>query len=292
VLFADISDSMRLYESLGDDDGTRLLVECLALMEEVVQQSGGTTIDRIGDEVLCTFAEPAEAARASCELHRAIDAANAHFPVAVGIRVGFHHGPLVLEGERLFGDTIHVANRVVSLAKRQQTLTTRQTKNLIPASAQQVTRFVERTHLKGKDESFELFEIIWDTAAATLAETRSGHTATRREHLGELLLVYADQTYRLDSKRPTLTIGRHSRVDVVIDHARVSRFHARIEYRKGTFMLVDQSTNGSRVVDENGECHFVRRDEVALTGKGTIILGPEGAQHSLPSLSYEVRGTK
>jgi len=291
VLFADVSDSTRLYESLGDEGGRRLLLGCLDLMNQVIEQSRGTVVDRIGDELMCTFPGPSVAGWASCELHRAIEAANADLPAAVGIRIGFHHGPLVLDGERIFGDTIHVAKRVVSLAKPQQTLTTGQAKDLIPLTEQLVTRFVDRTHLKGKAEPFELFEIVWDTGAATLAEARSGNTATRRQRQRELVLAYGDQTYRLDSKRPTLTIGRDSRVDVVIDHARVSRFHARIEFRKGVFVLVEQSTNGSHVVEHEGEQRFVRRDECALTGKGSIILGPEGVQRNLPSLAYEVRGS-
>jgi adenylate cyclase len=289
VLFADISDSTRLYDELGDEGGRRLLLECLALLRQVVERCGGTVVDQVGDELMCTFPDPIHAGRASCELHRAIEANNSRFLAKQSIRVGFHHGPLLVEESQIFGDTVHVARRVTSQAKTQQTLTTRQTRDLIPAEAKLATRFVDRTHLKGKDESFELFEIEWDMEAATVASRLTDMPATGQTQVQEFVLRHGEQTYTLDSMHPTLTIGRGSQVDVVIDHNGVSRLHARIEYRKGTFTFVDQSTNGSQVIDaDNHRRRFVRRDEYRLLGEGTIVLGPDGSDVDFPTLAFRL----
>ncbi len=43
--------------------------------------------------------------------------------------------------------------------------------------------------------------------------------------------------------------------------------------RRGKFFLVDQSTNGTFVLNEAGEESFVRRDSIELIGKGIIGLG-------------------
>lgn len=287
VLFADISESTRLYDTLGDEGGRRLVLECLELMKQLVERCGGNVVDRIGDELLCTFDDPASAGRASCELHRAIEAAKARFPAAVRIRIGFHHGPLVVDGNRVFGETIHIAKRVESLAKPQQTLTTRQAKDLIPPEEQLLMRFVDRTYLKGKSEPFELFEIVWDLSSATAEQ--SGRVPARVQPLRELLLDCGGETFTLDSAHPTLTIGRDPRADVVIDDVKVSRLHARIECRRDTFVFVDQSTNGSQVIDEHETVHLVRREECPLTGEGTIVLGSRVAGRSLPSMIYRLR---
>jgi hypothetical protein len=43
--------------------------------------------------------------------------------------------------------------------------------------------------------------------------------------------------------------------------------------RRGKFILVDQSTNGTFVLNLQGEETFVRRDSTELRGEGTIGLG-------------------
>jgi hypothetical protein len=207
----------------------------------------------------------------------------------MSIRIGYHHGPLLLEENRIFGNTVHIARRVTSQAKTQQTLTTRQSLDLVPAEEQLATRFVDRTHLKGRDESFELFAIEWNIEAATAATPVVDINPTGRTPVQELVLRHGEHTYTLDSRHPTLTIGRDSQADVVIDHHGVSRLHARIEYRRGTFTFVDQSTNGSQVIDaDNKNRRFIRREECPLLGEGTIVLGPDNVNFNYPTLAFQL----
>ena len=289
VLFADVSDSTRLYAELGDEGGRGALLRCLDVMAEAVRAGGGTVVDRIGDELMCTFPDAVGAARASAELHRAVERANETAPAALQIRIGFHHGPLVVEAGRIFGDTVHVARRIASLAKPQQTLTSRQCHERLPPEARIPTRFVDRTHLKGKDEDFEIFEVVWDTGAATVAVQEPTPHSESRERIRELVLRSGGRVYLLDSVHPRLTVGRDARADVVVDHPRVSRLHGRIEYRKNTFVFIDESTNGTQVLDARAEPRYLRREECPLLSEGTIRLGPRDSQLELPELAYEVR---
>jgi hypothetical protein len=43
--------------------------------------------------------------------------------------------------------------------------------------------------------------------------------------------------------------------------------------RRGKFVLIDQSTNGTFLQNVQGEEQFVRRDTTELHGEGTIGLG-------------------
>jgi len=289
VLFADVSDSTRLYDVLGDEAGRDALVRCLDVMAEVVEQGGGVVVDRIGDELMCTFPDVESAARASGELHRAVERANADSPTPLRIRVGFHHGPLVLDQAEIFGDTVHVARRIASLAKAQQTLTSRQCNDHLRPAAQIATRFVDRTHLKGKDEDFEIFEVVWDVGAATVASPEIAPAAGRPEPMRTLILRCGGRVYVLDSIHPRLTIGRDARADLVVAHARVSRLHGRVEYRKNTFFFVDESTNGSQVLDVQAAPRYLHRDECPLLSEGRILLGPRDSEHELPELAYQLR---
>jgi pSer/pThr/pTyr-binding forkhead associated (FHA) protein len=52
-----------------------------------------------------------------------------------------------------------------------------------------------------------------------------------------------------------------------------SRHHAQIVYRKGKFVLIDQSTNGTFVKAQGGKEVYVQQEEAPLSGSGFISLG-------------------
>jgi predicted component of type VI protein secretion system len=68
-------------------------------------------------------------------------------------------------------------------------------------------------------------------------------------------------------------LGRAEDNDVVIKGNLISRIHAKVEMRRGKFVLVDQSTNGTFVQNIQGEETFIRRDSAEIRGEGTIGLG-------------------
>ena len=73
IVFADISGSTRLYESLGDQTARQLIAECLEVMTEQVAKYSGTVIKTIGDEIMCTFPsanQAVEAAMGGSEVRR------------------------------------------------------------------------------------------------------------------------------------------------------------------------------------------------------------------------------
>ena len=70
-----------------------------------------------------------------------------------------------------------------------------------------------------------------------------------------------------------MNIGRADDNDLVINGNLISRIHAKIEQRRGRFILVDQSTNGTFLHTVQGEETFVRRDSIELVGEGILGLG-------------------
>ncbi|MCP4628035.1 MAG: adenylate/guanylate cyclase domain-containing protein, partial [bacterium] len=55
ILFADVANSTRLYEILGNEAARSLIGECLSLLSKVTVSHHGTVIKTIGDEIMCTF---------------------------------------------------------------------------------------------------------------------------------------------------------------------------------------------------------------------------------------------
>ena len=67
--------------------------------------------------------------------------------------------------------------------------------------------------------------------------------------------------------------GRSKQCDLVVNTDHASRCHARIEYRRGKFILIDQSTNGTFVTLANGKEVYLKREEMILWGDGIISIG-------------------
>ena len=77
----------------------------------------------------------------------------------------------------------------------------------------------------------------------------------------------------LSDQRKSANLGRADDNDLVIKGNLISRIHAKVEMRRGKFMLIDQSTNGTFLTNLQGEETFVRRDTTEIHGEGTIGLG-------------------
>ena len=290
VLFADVVGSTRLYELLGDHQARDMILNCVGLMRDATERNRGTVIKTIGDEILAIFPTANDAVNAAGEMQQDI---GAHPELSVqgqhvAIRIGCHYGPVVLENKDIFGSSVHTANRMTSQAKAGQIILTAGTVHRLSPEWRAVTRQIDVTAVRGRSEEIELFEVLWQQEDATsmlpsiAIDARTGHRPkrVRVRHLG--------REFVLGDDRESLTMGRAEENDVVVKGNLISRLHARIELARNKFMLVDQSTNGTFVTSEEGKEAFVRRDSVALQGKGLIGLGrlPEAA--ALDAIRYQI----
>lgn len=272
VLFVDIADSTRIYDRLGDTRGRARILDCLDLLASEVEAAGGVVVERIGDELMCRFDEAqgalaaATAMQVRLERRRESDAG-----ADVHVRIGLHAGPVLCTDTGLSGETVHVANRMVNLAKAGQVVVAKETLLEVPIESRPSVRFLERASVKGKDGAYELFEVLWGSEFTVQLSEGGGRTPSS---VPELELTCGDETLRLGEACTEATIGRVGSAVLRIDAASVSRLHARIELRKRSFVLVDLSTNGTRVEPEGGGQLFLRREELPLRGAGRIIAGP------------------
>ena len=174
ILFADISGSTKLFETLGDTIARKLIADCLEILTSIVKSHKGTVIKTIGDEIMCTFPTADNAASASCEMHEtleedATEGTSENPPLK--IRVGLHYGPAIMEGGDVFGDAVNVAARMAAQAKGGQIITTQLTIDLLAPILRASTRFVDRAPIKGKKEEIDIYEIIWQQEDVTRMAT-------------------------------------------------------------------------------------------------------------------------
>jgi adenylate cyclase len=288
VLFVDVCDSTKLLESLGDVRGRAVVLQCLALMRSRAEEHGGTIVDQIGDELMMSFEAALSAVHGACAMQVAVTNAvmAGALPPGVHVRIGFHHGPVVIHDGSVFGKTVHLARRVASASKAQQIVVSRQVLDECPATAGIKTRYLERSHVKGHVEPLELHEILWDDSLGTIVDTEIG-AASPWSPTRQLRVTFRDARLEVTERRPVITVGRGEACDLVIreNKDKVSRLHGRFEFRKGSFYFVDASANGSEVRLDDAPAEFIRRDEVRLTAAGTISLG---ASADAPLLAIEI----
>jgi class 3 adenylate cyclase len=285
VLFVDVCGSTKLYSTLGNERGQAAIEKTLDFLSQVATRYLGTIIKKTGDGLLCTFATAREAADASADMHRCVRK-GLTLPSLVrslAIRVGFHSGPVLSRGADIYGDAVNVAARMVAQAKAGQIIVAKETVKALPKGMS--VRHVASTEVKGKHGLFDLFEIIWDHQNLTVM--RAPMSERRRD--SKLTVRFGEATAEVGSTRPVIHLGRGPDNEIVVPHPIASRVHARIEYRRGRFVLVDQSLNGTYLMVKGGTEVALRRDEIVLEGSGIIGLGRSAANQGDQCVRFAIR---
>ena len=287
VLFADICGSTRLFEKYGDVRARQIETRVLDALAARTGAHGGEVIKTIGDEIMSCFPDAEPAVRAACEMHQALKDDPELAQLNIAVRIGLHHGPVLVENRDMFGDAVNIAARMVSLSKADQIITNSETVRHLPPEIKHMTRSLGQSRVRGKQEEMEICEVIWHDSAS-LTQMASGYQEELRSLLfARLVLEYRDKKLELAPTAQTFTIGRGERSGLVVDRELVSRSHADIEFRQGKFVLVDHSTNGTYLLLENGARFFVRREEFTLHDRGTICLGQAVADNNPDLIHYQ-----
>ena len=273
ILVADVVGSTRLYDEYGDTKASETVATCLDVMKDATHQFNGTVIKTIGDEVMSTFKTADDAMGAAVMMQTRISAdSKQEDSIPVSIRIGCHFGPVVQEQNDIFGAAVHTANRMTSQAKAKQIIISGTTFEQMGLDWQAQTRQIDVATVRGRVDEVALFEVLWQPDEATsMLPTIDWDSKTKSAT--KLTVTFRDSTVVVDEKRKGINMGRADDNDIVVKGNLISRIHARIEMRRGKFVLIDQSTNGTFLENARGEEVFIRRDSTELTGEGIIGLG-------------------
>lgn len=287
ILFADVVGSTKLYELLGDVRARELVGLCIEVMRAATEPNHGTVIKTMGDEVMATFPTADDAMNAAAQMQKQI-AAHPDLKLGeqtVAIRIGCNFGKVVVEDRDVFGSAVHTANRMTSQAKAGQIVTSATMVERLSEEWRASVRQIDIATLKGRSSEVALFEVLWQTDDVTsmlpsIAAPKRGIKAAR------LRLTYQDQEALVEHGHTNVTLGRAEENDLVVKGDLISRLHARVELNRNKFMLIDQSTNGTFVVGEDGEEAFVRRDSMQIRGAGLIGLGRGPGSNSSQAIRF------
>lgn len=274
ILFADISASIKLYQTLGGVAARLKVADCLDTLTAIITRGNGTVIKSLNSEIMCTFPTTAEATISACEMRALLDedlpeqAAADH--TSLTIRIGLHYGPVIIESGDVFGDAVNIAARMMAMAKNGQIVTTKGTVDRMPPFIRSSARFIDRAPIKGKKETISIFEILWhqeDVTRGYIGASTGPSIVPAR-----MRLTYRDATVLMDTDTSQITVGRSESTDLTVDETLASRQHVTIERRRNRFFIIDQSTNGTYVHHGSNEL-FLRREEMPVNRNGMISLG-------------------
>jgi class 3 adenylate cyclase len=289
ILFADIAGSSKLYELLGNDGAQCMIVDVLDALADIARQHNGEALRTIGDEVMCAFGRVDDAVVAAVAMHQIANSyrmKDDEKSGGVGLYIRIDTGICIRDGRELFGEPVNSAANIKSLAKPNQTLLSERTRNELSVDIKSATRFIGNLPIKGKVGTFGIFEHVWEDVEIT-AISMPFHRF--EDETIALDIVNGSTEKTVDEMRPSLTIGRLSGNDLVLNYPHVSRMHAKIEYRLGRFILADFSINGTYVHIFGRGNDFVKHGELPLDGKGTICPGRKASSESPDAIHYLVR---
>ena len=298
IVFADIAGSTGLYEIMGNAGATRAVTALTRDMGLAIKFGAGRVVKKLGDGVLGVFEEPGQAIAAMVRLMREHTLRSQQLPLShrLQMRIGLASGAVVEVDGDCYGDTVNVASRLCERAGPGEIFATEDTvQAMAPQRGVQPIR-LGHLEIRGKAESLVAYQIEWreeeDEASLTLqAGLPSVLGSLEDKSVGSITMEWKGQRHRFSSADGSLHLGRATDCHLCVDDPRVSRLHARIDWRKGTLVLTDLSSFGSWVRFEGSSSLVsLRRDACLLHGRGQIAMGVTFADHSAPVISFEVSG--
>jgi pSer/pThr/pTyr-binding forkhead associated (FHA) protein len=290
-MFADVAGSTAMYENLGDIEARERISKALDTLISICKRHQGKLVKTIGDEILVYFIDIDMSLMAASSIQETMEDTRSPETVGISIRIGMHYGPAMLEESDIYGDTVNVAARVVAMTKARQVLVSGSLADRITSQdLNNKTRHYDRFKVRGKENSLDVYMYAWEQESdITNMATSNITNPFKLEKDGGLLITYKAKTTKLDLNSDPVSLGRGLDCGLLITGDLISRYHAKIDIRRGKFVLTDQSTNGTFVRTLDGQDIFLRQDELTLFGSGVISLGKDvdKQRENLIYYSYE-----
>lgn len=265
VLKTEVIGGDRLAQRIGAAEARHAVDRCMNRVGRVLESNAGVLLQASPEGLLASFERCDSAVQSACEMLERVASLPPMSGVQLQIRIGVHYG-VVDDGLPPRGDGVELATRLMTLARSGEALASGPTVMLLSPGARQFAG-------AGQERIMDGAGLDWPVSSLG---SRGGVTTSLppASRLSQRLQVRHQQDFHVvEDHRPILLLGRELGNDVVVIDPRASRQHARIERRRDGFVLVDQSTNGTFLVqDGEPEC-CIKRAEILLTGQGRVGCG-------------------
>ena len=298
MVFADISGSAALYEALGNERAAEAVTQVTHWISETVEAHGGRVVKMLGDGVLGVFGDAGSAVSAMATMLRQHKQRQDRWPqpLRMEVRVGVASGEVIDVDGDCYGDAVNVASRLCERAGPAEIWATETTVMLAGAAADVWYRKLGMMEIRGKAESLMLYQVEWREDEApdslTMQAGLTSSFAPADPILGQIQFSWHGVDMSFTSSDVPVHVGRANHAQLCINDPRVSRLHARIDWRNSGFVLTDMSSFGTWVRFDGSDAPVrLRRDACILHGTGQIALGVSFSEPSAPVMKFHVVGS-
>jgi len=113
-----------MYSRTGDVHAYRLVQRHFDILKDMVAESMGAIVKTMGDAIMASFCNPADAMRAASRMLEEIESFNRSIEGSgnsIGLKIGLHRGPVIAVKANqtldYFGQTVNIAARIQGLAE-------------------------------------------------------------------------------------------------------------------------------------------------------------------------------
>lgn len=297
VVFTDLFGSTTAFEALGNAKATQAVTQVTTWIARIVESHGGRVVKMLGDGVLALFGDNRSAINAVVEMQRTHQERMTQMPSTnrMPIRIGVASGDVEIVDGDCYGDAVNVAARLSDLSGPHQIWVNSAALDTADEVDGVRFRMLGPISIRGRAEPCTVYQVEWqEDVASSLMTMQSDHIplfdSSKTDALGgQIELTWLDIKKTFKSFELPIHIGRVRQVEFVVNDPRVSRTHARIDWRNGSVMLVDVSSYGCWVrFSGGGSDLLLRREECVLHGRGEIALGSSFADLSAPTVGFSV----
>lgn len=297
VVFTDLFGSTKAFEALGNARATQLVTQVTTWIAQIVESHGGRVVKMLGDGVLSLFEDNRSAINAVVEMQRSHQTRMPQIPPAnrLPIRIGVASGEVEFVAGDCYGDAVNVAARLSDLCGPHQIWANGAALHGVHEAESVRFRVLGPISIRGRAEPCTVFQVEWqEDVTSGLMTMQSDHVpmldADHADVLGgQIELSWMDTKKTFKAFELPIHIGRIRQIEFVVSDPRVSRTHARVDWRNGSVMLVDVSSYGCWVRFSGGGADLLlRREECVLHGHGEIALGSSFADLSAPTVRFAV----
>ena len=251
----------------------------------------------MGDGVLALFYNNRSAINAVVEIQRKHQERMAKVALAhrLPIRIGVACGDVEIVSNDCYGDAVNVAARLSDLSGANQIWANAAALEGINEAEGVRFRVLGPISIRGRAEPCSVHQVDWEDDAASSLLTRQSDMVPLFDPSevdtlgGQIELIWMDVRKSFKSFDLPIHIGRLRQAEFVVDDPRVSRTHARIDWRNGSMILVDLSSYGCWLrFSGDGSDLLLRREECVLHGQGEISLGSSFVDPSAPTVRFMV----
>ncbi len=162
--FSDIVGSTPYFARFGDEAGRKLQQRHFDFIQRETAATSGRIVDTAGDGVFLVFPGVDLAARAFIDLQASISEDNVTRPRVqqLQVRMGFHFGAVLTDGNQVTGDAVNLAARVAGTGEHGEIRLTRDAfRELSDAAHRVACRPLGPVLVKGISDPIDLLSLAW-----------------------------------------------------------------------------------------------------------------------------------